>query len=102
MKKYVIGLDNGCTVSKAALFDMQGHEIAVASKQTPLITPHPGYNERNMEDLWQYNYVCIREVKNPNLLIMVLYQQITVHGGIRRSGRQRVRQKPCIHSFASS
>ena len=62
MKKYVIGLDNGCTVSKAALFDMQGHEIAVASKQTPLITPHPGYNERNMEDLWQYNYVCIREV----------------------------------------
>ncbi len=62
MGKYAIGLDNGGTVSKAALFDMQGHEIAVVSKQTPLITPHPGYNERNMEELWQYNCECVREV----------------------------------------
>ncbi|HEX3039676.1 MAG TPA: FGGY-family carbohydrate kinase [Caproiciproducens sp.] len=62
MKKYAIGLDNGGTVCKAALFDLQGQEIAVASRQTPVITPRPGYNERDMETIFQYNCNCIREV----------------------------------------
>lgn len=62
MKKYLLGIDNGGTVCKAALFDIDGHEIAVASRQTPVITPKPGYCERNMEELWQYNCDCIKEV----------------------------------------
>ncbi len=62
MKKYAIGLDNGGTVSKAALFDMEGHEIASASRQTPLLTPKPGYTERDMEGLWRSNCECVRDV----------------------------------------
>lgn len=62
MKKYAIGLDNGGTVCKAALFDMTGCEIAVASRRTPVITPQPGYMERDMELLWECNCDCIREV----------------------------------------
>lgn len=62
MKKYLIGIDNGGTVSKAALFDVEGHEIEHASRQTPVITPKPGYNERDMEELWSYNCECVREV----------------------------------------
>ena len=62
MKKYAIGVDNGGTVCKAALFDMQGHELAVASRQTPVTMPLPGYNERDMENLWVTNCDCIREV----------------------------------------
>lgn len=61
MTQYLIGLDNGGTVCKAAIFDILGNEIAVASRQVPLITPKPGYNERNMEELWRLNCDCIRE-----------------------------------------
>ena len=60
--QYLIGLDNGGTVTKAAIFDTQGREIAVASRQTPMLTPKPGYTERDMELLWQMNCECIREV----------------------------------------
>lgn len=62
MSKYAIGLDNGGTVIKAAIFDMQGKEIAVASRQTPVLTPHPSYTERDMEELWLNNCACVREV----------------------------------------
>ena len=62
MKQYAIGLDNGGTVCKAALFDILGNEIAVAARQVPLLTPSPGYNERDMEVLWRLNCDCLREV----------------------------------------
>lgn len=39
---YLMGIDNGGTMTKAALFDVEGHEIAVAAENTPLITPRPG------------------------------------------------------------
>ncbi len=62
MDSYVLGLDNGGTVTKAALFDLRGNEIAVVSRQTPVLTPRPGYAERDMDDLWQSNCECISEV----------------------------------------
>ena len=34
MAKYVIGLDNGGTSTKAAIFDLNGKEIATAGKST--------------------------------------------------------------------
>ncbi|MGI6403375.1 MAG: FGGY-family carbohydrate kinase [Oscillospiraceae bacterium] len=76
MKRYAIGLDNGGTVIKAAVFDLQGQEIAVASRQTPISTPHPGYTERDMEELWLSNCACVRDVLeksaiDPNAVIGV-------------------------------
>lgn len=62
MSQYAMGLDNGGTVTKAALFDLEGHEICVASRKTPVFSPQPGYSERDMEELWQANCDCIREV----------------------------------------
>lgn len=62
MKKYAIGLDNGGTVIKAALFDLNGNEIAIASRHTPILTPQSGYTERNMEELWISNCECVKEV----------------------------------------
>lgn len=61
MSKFAIGLDNGGTVIKAAIFDLQGKEIVVASRQTPVFTPHPSYTERDMEELWLNNCACVRE-----------------------------------------
>ena len=62
MGKYVIGLDNGGTIIKAALFDILGNEIGVASESTKLLTPRPGYTERDMEELWLQNCSCVKQV----------------------------------------
>lgn len=59
--KYLMGIDNGGTFSKAAIFDEEGHQIAVASVPTVTITPKPGYTERDMEELWQVNAQAVRE-----------------------------------------
>lgn len=59
--KYLMGIDNGGTFSKAAIFDEEGHQIAVASEPTVTITPKPGYTERDMDELWQVNAKAIRE-----------------------------------------
>ena len=59
---YLLGLDNGGTMTKAALFDENGTPVASASRQTPLSPPSAGREERDMEELWQANAACIREV----------------------------------------
>jgi L-xylulokinase len=62
MQEYVLGIDNGGTVIKAALFTLEGKETAAASRQTLVLTPRPGYTERDMEDLWDQNCACIKQV----------------------------------------
>lgn len=62
MTRCFLGIDNGGTVIKAALFDEFGHELAVASHKTPVLTPRPDYQERDMEDVWLCNCTCIRTV----------------------------------------
>ena len=59
--KYLIGIDNGGTFSKAAIFDIDGKQISVASVPTVTITPKPGYTERDMEGLWQVNARAIKQ-----------------------------------------
>jgi len=62
MGQYFLGIDNGNTVSKAALFDLHGKEIAIASCKVDTRYPHPGWTERDMELLWQSTASAIREV----------------------------------------
>ena len=62
MGKYLLGIDNGNTFSKAALFDLHGQEIAVASCAADTEYPNPGWAERDMEMLWQSTVSAIREV----------------------------------------
>lgn len=62
MGKYLLGIDNGSTLSKAALFDLHGREIAVASCKADTEYPHPGWTERSMDLLWQSTASAIREV----------------------------------------
>ena len=52
MQQYLLGLDNGNTMTKAALFDLSGREIAVCSKPVSTLYPQPGYAERDMQELW--------------------------------------------------
>ena len=62
MSNYLLGIDNGSTVSKAALFDLSGNEIAVSSCAADTEYPQPGWTERDMEMLWQSTATAIREV----------------------------------------
>lgn len=59
--KYLLGIDNGGTFSKAALFDENGVQIAVSQNQTQTIVPAPGYTERDMGELWRATAACIKD-----------------------------------------
>jgi len=62
MATYLLGIDNGCTMSKAALFTLDGRERAVASRKTETRSPHPGWFERDAEAVWQTTAAAVREV----------------------------------------
>jgi L-xylulokinase len=62
MGKYLLGLDNGNTVSKAAIFDLSGKELQVASRKVDTNYPKPGWTERGMASFWQKTAEAIREV----------------------------------------
>ncbi len=59
---YYLGLDNGGTTTKAALYDRTGKEIGIASTDTKMLTPYPDFTERDMEEMWDANCKVIREV----------------------------------------
>ena len=58
--RYYIGLDNGGTATKAAVFDEKGNELGVSSMSTKSITPKPGFVERDMEEMWEANCAVVR------------------------------------------
>ena len=60
--RYYLGLDNGGTTTKAALFDQFGDQMGVCSVSTAMLTPRPGFVERDMEEMWQANCSVIRGV----------------------------------------
>lgn len=60
--KYFVGLDNGGTTTKAAIFDCNGCEVGSAGTVTKSVRPEPGYVERDMEEMWQENCTVLKEV----------------------------------------
>lgn len=62
MKNCVIGLDAGGTMTKAALFDLSGQELACARRRNVMEFPQPGWTERNPEKMWQAAAEAVREV----------------------------------------
>lgn len=62
MGKYLLGLDNGGTVTKGAIFDYNGNEIAVSSRKSNMLFPHAGFTEKNPEEFWDANINAIRDV----------------------------------------
>lgn len=59
---YYLGLDNGGTNTKAALFTEDGAQIAVESVATAALTPAPGFVERDMEEMWRDNCAVLRRL----------------------------------------
>ena len=61
MANYFMGLDNGGTLCKAVIFDVNGAEVASASGSLTMITPQAAFTERDMDVLWESNCKVIRE-----------------------------------------
>lgn len=57
---YFIGLDNGGTATKAAVFDSNGKELGSYGVSTASITPKPGFVERDMEEMWRANCTVVK------------------------------------------
>jgi len=79
---YFIGIDIGGTVTKAALFDSKGNEIAVGTNLIESVSPEPKYVERNMVELWDLTAKSINDVLktsaiNPDEIIAI---SVTGHG----------------------
>lgn len=62
MGQYFLGLDNGSTVCKAALCNLHGNELAIASRPLETLYPQPGWAERQLDQQWHKAVQAIREV----------------------------------------
>lgn len=60
--KYYIGLDNGGTMTKAALYTSTGTEVGVCSVETKMIIPKHGFTERDMDEMWRANCKVIKDL----------------------------------------
>lgn len=61
MAQYLMGVDNGLTVSKAAIFDLGGREVAAQGHKVELSYPRPAWVERDSETVWRTTAQAIRE-----------------------------------------
>ncbi|MAB08429.1 MAG: carbohydrate kinase [Rhodobacteraceae bacterium] len=61
MTDYLIGVDAGNTMVKAALFDLEGRTLAVAARQSATLQPAPGFVERSPDELWKAAAGAIRD-----------------------------------------
>lgn len=57
---YFLGIDNGGTKTKAAIYDEYGREIAICSADTQAICLKPGFVERSMNEMWETNCLVVR------------------------------------------
>lgn len=61
MKHYFLGIDNGGTLSKAAIFDEKGTQISSSSIAVSMITPQEGFTERDMNELFSSTALTIKK-----------------------------------------
>lgn len=62
MSDHLLGIDNGSTVVKAALFTLDGREVACAGRKLEMADAPPGWSELDAEGLWQSTAAAVREV----------------------------------------
>jgi L-xylulokinase len=102
MTNYFLGIDNGGTLCKAVIFDVNGNEIASASSRLHMITPQTGFTERDMEELWLVNCKVIRDVISKSGLKSDEIKGIacTGHGkGLYLWGKD---DRPCYNGIVST
>lgn len=83
MGSYLLGIDNGSTVIKAALFDLAGRELAVASRPAQVSSPGPGLFERGLDEIWAAASGVLRDLLADSGVkpSHILCAGLTGHGG---------------------
>jgi L-xylulokinase len=61
---YLLGIDIGSTVLKAAIFDLEGNELCEYGELAENYSPKPGYYERDMDEKWAASLNAIKGVVN--------------------------------------
>ena len=59
---YLMGIDIGGTMVKAAIYDMEGNEVAVHGEKLHISYPHSGQNERDMYEVKDMSLKAIKDV----------------------------------------
>ena len=62
MPTYLMGIDNGGTMAKAAVFTADGTELAAASCKSEMLDTHPGWAEFDMTATWTNTANAIKSV----------------------------------------
>jgi len=60
--KYLMGIDEGTTGCKAALFDTEGNLVAISGREYPSYYPHPGWVEQDIGEIQRSVFSVSREV----------------------------------------
>lgn len=61
-KKYILGLDNGGTNIKGAIYDKAGNELFLISQKIDMFSNRPGHTSRDSELLWELNLTVIKQL----------------------------------------
>jgi sugar (pentulose or hexulose) kinase len=61
MGQYILGIDAGTSVLKAAIFDLAGNELNRGARNVPITNPEPHLAEENMQEVWVAASEAIRE-----------------------------------------
>ncbi|MGN7703853.1 FGGY-family carbohydrate kinase [Cellulosimicrobium sp. ES-005] len=61
MSRYLVGIDAGTSVVKAAVFDLDGTELTRAGRSVPVTNPAPHLAEEDMEQVWTAAHEAIQE-----------------------------------------
>ncbi|HEX6139134.1 MAG TPA: FGGY family carbohydrate kinase [Candidatus Limnocylindria bacterium] len=59
---YLLGLDCGTEAARAAIFDAEGHLVAIARSPYPTAHPHQGWAEQDPRDWWRATVAATRGV----------------------------------------
>lgn len=62
MKRCVLGVDMGSTNTKAIASDLEGRQIAYASRRTQMHSSRRGFYEYDLEEMWESALACLKEV----------------------------------------
>lgn len=62
MSRYLLGLDSGGTMTKAALFTVEGKEVASESSPVTMLFPMSGFTERDPVAMWAATCTAIRSI----------------------------------------
>jgi erythritol kinase len=54
-------IDAGTTVIKAVVFDLDGRELAIARRDTAVLSPHRGWSEQDMDEVLRAVVDCVAE-----------------------------------------